>query len=381
MERPLRVGMNLLYVTAVAGGAGRYAYELLRAMLEVAPETEVTAFVSRDAPEHLLALEGVDWVTHDVRVTEGPPWNLALVAGVQWALHPVQAARLRLDVIHGVLNVAPLAGPRVRRVVTLHDLIWLRHAHSMSARHTWAMKSTTLPSLRRAHRVIAISEAVKRDLVQTLGLPAQRIDVIHHGVRLDETVAAMPEEELRAQHDLGDAPVILCVAQKRRHKNLEALVRAMAILADERATLVIPGAPTAHEAELRALASQLGVSHRLRTPGWVSEAGLEGLYALASVFALPSLEEGFGLPVLEAMARGVPVACSDASSLPEVAGGAAELFDPLDHRDVARALDLLLGSPERRDELVALGRARCRELTWRRSARATLDTYRRALAG
>lgn len=377
MTRPLRVGMNLLFASPSAGGAKRYAEELLRAMLAVEPETEVTAFVSAEAPEELLAIEPVRWIRHGV--SHGGAWSSARALFAQWGTQPWHAARMRLDVVHGLANVAPLVLPRAKRVVTVLDLIWLRHKGSMSAKDTLAMRATAIPSARRAHRVIAISETAKRDLVETLGLPEDRIDVTLLGVNMDGPAAPAPEALLRAALDLGDAPVILCVAQKRSHKNLEALVQALPLLRNEQAILVLPGAPTPYEARLKSLALQLAVSDRLRTPAWMSESELEGLYALASIFALPSLEEGFGLPMLEAMRRGVPVACSDASSLPEVAGGAAELFDPLDHRDVARALDLLLGSMARREELIGLGRARCRELTWERTARATLDCYRRAL--
>ena len=114
-------------------------------------------------------------------------------------------------------------------------------------------------------------------------------------------------------------------------------------------------------------------------PGFVDEPALEGLYAAASAFALPSLSEGFGLPILEAMRRGLPVTCSDASALPETAGGAALLFDPRDVASIRAALSRVLGDGELRARLIAAGRARASELTWDRTARATLAAYRRAL--
>jgi glycosyltransferase involved in cell wall biosynthesis len=143
--------------------------------------------------------------------------------------------------------------------------------------------------------------------------------------------------------------------------------------------LVLPGYPTAHEAELRARAASAGVAADVRFPAWVSAEELEGLWALAQAFVFPSLYEGFGLPVLEAMTRGVPVACSDASSLPEVAGDAALLFDPHDEAAIAGALRRLLDDEALREQLRARGLARASEFTWQRTARLTLESYRRAL--
>ncbi len=143
--------------------------------------------------------------------------------------------------------------------------------------------------------------------------------------------------------------------------------------------VVLPGYPTAHEATLRELAATRGVAEDVRFLAWISEEDLEGLWGLAAAFVCPSLYEGFGLPVLEAMARGVPVACSDASSLPEVAGEAALLFDPHDEAALAATLERLLGDPALCATLRARGLERAKEFTWERTARLTLDSYARAL--
>ena len=144
--------------------------------------------------------------------------------------------------------------------------------------------------------------------------------------------------------------------------------------------LVVPGYPTPYERTLRERAAALGITADLRLLDWVSGPELEGLYALADVFVFPSLYEGFGLPVLEAMRRGVPVACSDRSSLPEVAGDAALLFDPEDPRAITAAIERLLGDPVAADRLRAAGRAQAARFTWAATARATADSYERAMA-
>ncbi len=379
--RPLRVGLNLVYLEEHSGGAGTYARELIAGLLETEPQTRITAFVNAEAPAWFDAQPWrgeVDVVRFGVTVTHGPPDNFLRVAGVQWTALPWIAARRGLDVVHGLANVAPLVAPRVATVVTVLDLIWLRFAHTLSRRVTLGMKLVALPSARAADRVIAISEAAREDLVRTLALPPGKVDVTPLGMRADAGRAApTPEAELRARLGLGDGTVILSLGQKREHKNQLALIRALPRLRARGATLVLPGAPTPYEATLRAAAAGLPVVFC----DWLSAADLEGLYALAACFVLPSLEEGFGLPILEAMGRGVPVACSDASSLPEVAGGAALLFDPHAPDDIAFVVDRLLAEPALRAALVAQGRERARAFPWSATAAATLETYRRAIAG
>jgi glycosyltransferase involved in cell wall biosynthesis len=292
---------------------------------------------------------------------------------------PVAAARRRLDVIHSPANVGPLVTFRTAKVVTLLDVIWL-HEREQVGHAGWSLTTMRLQSLassRRADRVLAISEWAKQDLVAAAGLAPGRIDVTPLGVR-PAGDAATEEADLRARYSLGSGPIVLSVAQKRPYKNLDTLLRALPEL-DPDVRLVLPGASTPHENELRSLARQLGVTERVRFLAWVSDSDLAGLYRAATCFALPSRMEGFGLPILEAMAAGTPVACADRASLPEVAGDAALLFNPDDQRSVTGALRRLLDDPPLRADFVRRGRARVREFTWERTATATLAAYRRAM--
>ena len=143
--------------------------------------------------------------------------------------------------------------------------------------------------------------------------------------------------------------------------------------------LVLPGYPTPHESQLTEHAAQLGVSGDVKMLGWVSDEELEGLYAAAAAFVFPSLYEGFGLPVLEAMARGVPVACSDRGSLAEVSGDAALHFDPESVPAISGAIRTLLQDPAAAERLRELGRARAARYTWRAAAEGTLASYERAV--
>jgi glycosyltransferase involved in cell wall biosynthesis len=376
---PLAVGINLVWMAEAAGGVGRYATELMGALREVEPDGRLIGFVSRGGPRDLRERpwsDEVDWVS--LPVDAGGRADVV----AQLAALPVLAWRLGLDVVHSPGAVGPARAPDSATVVTVHDLIWLHQAERWEGRRAQrAARLLQTHAVRRAGRVVASSTATRDDLVSTLGADPARIDVVPLGVRPEPDAPATPEDELRLRHGLGNAAVVLCVAQKRPYKNLSSLVRALPELEERNVRLVLPGAPTAHEAELRVLARDLGVEDRVRFPAWVAQDELEGLYRLARCFVLPSLMEGFGLPVLEAMARDVPVACSNRSALPEVVGDAALLFDPEDQAAVTGAVVRLLADDALAADLRRRGRERCRQLSWRRTAEGTLAAYRRAVQG
>jgi glycosyltransferase involved in cell wall biosynthesis len=372
------IGLNLVFlVPGETGGMEVAARELIPALLaEAPPEMRFTAFINREA-----AAAGGPWgelleaVTVPVNARNRVQWVLG-----EQTLLPRLAARAGVDLVHSLASTAPLWG-RFRRVVTVHDLIYARFPEAHAGIRDKGMRVLVPQAVRRSDRVIADSQSTRDDLVELLGVSSEDVDVVPLGlgsVRRDEP---LPERETRARFDLGERRVVLSLSAKRPHKNLLALIGALArISSEDRPVLVLPGYPTAHEAELRERAASAGVADDLRFPAWVSGEEVEGLWALAEVFVFPSLYEGFGLPVLEAMARGVPVACSNASSLPEVAGDAALTFDPHDEPAIAEALRRLLDDAELRERLRVRGLARVADFTWERTARLTLECYRRALA-
>jgi len=380
-EAPLKVGLNLIFLGERAGGVGRYARELPGALLAAEPGTDVHLFVSRDAPAGLHAepwAADVRWTTLPVTVG-GSPARLPTHLPTEYLALPALAAARRLDVLHSPANTGPARTLGAASVVTLHDLIWLHRPEEWEAgaRVHRTMRRRVGRAVSRADRIFADSRAAADDFVVTLGLAPEGIEVTPLGVR-PPAVRPVAEETLRARLELGDARVVLCVAQKRPYKNLDRLVRALPDL-DGDVALVLPGSPTAYEDELRALAGDLGVAGRVRFPDWVSEEELEGLYALSGVFVLPSSIEGFGLPVIEAMLRGLPVACSAIPALIEVAGDAALLFDPERQEEMTGAIRRLLEDRALADALVERGRERARAFTWRRTGEATLAGYRRAI--
>jgi glycosyltransferase involved in cell wall biosynthesis len=378
LDRPLRVGLNFIFLQQASGGVGRYARELPGALLAVEPNTEIHVFVSRDAPPDLSEepwAQAVRWVRCPVGL-QGQRAHLLF----EFAALPMLAATRRVDVLHSLANLGPGITPGLASVVSLLDVIWMRPPEDWggSIEGQRSLRRMVEHSVRHANRVFAISHAGAQEIARALPVPSERLHVTPLGVRKQSTVPA-DEHAVREELSLGEARVVLCVAQKRPYKNLHRLVRALPALPAD-VVLVLPGAPTSHEQELRALASELGVGDRIRFPQWLSEANLEALYALSSVFVLPSLVEGFGLPILEAMQRELPVACANTSALGEVAGDAALLFDPHSQVEIDAAIRRLLDDEGLAQDLRVRGRERAGSFTWERTGAATLAGYRAALA-
>ena len=367
------VGLNLVFmVPGQTGGMEVAARALIPALRDAAPGLRFTAFVNREAAGEDL---GVDAVVVPVDATSRVQW----VRGEQ-ALLPGLARRAGCDLVHSLGSTAPARGP-FARVTTIHDLNYLMVPDAHFGVRGLGMRVLVPLAARTAHRVLADSTSTRNDLVERLHVPAARVDVVPLGLGRPAEAAPTPAAELRAALELGDRPVVLSLSAKRPHKNLRGLLDALARMAPEtRPALVLPGYPTPHEQELKAHAAALGIAADVRFEGWTSPADVEGLFALAGAFVFPSFYEGFGLPVLEAMARGVPVACSDRASLPEVAGEAALLFDPDDPAAIAAAIERLLTDHAQADRLREAGRAQAARFTWARAAELTLAAYERALS-
>jgi glycosyltransferase involved in cell wall biosynthesis len=373
----MHIGLNLIFlVPGETGGMEVVARELIPELLAQAPPgTRFTAFVNREA-----AAAGGPWaellpaVTVPVHARDRVQWVLG-----EQTLLPILAARAGVDLLHSMASTAPTWG-RFRRVVTVHDLIYARFPEAHAGVRDKGMRVLVPAAVRRSHRVIADSHSTRSDLIALVGADPGRVDVVPLGLGAVHRETPMAERDVRERLQLGERSVVLSLSAKRPHKNLLALIGALSRLARERRPLlVLPGYPTTYEAELRERVRLLGLEDDVRFPAWLSGAELEGLWAIARAFVFPSLYEGFGLPVLEAMARGVPVACSDASSLPEVAGDAALLFDPHDESAIASSLQRLLDEPALAESLRARGLLHVREFTWARTARLTLESYARAL--
>ena len=374
----MRVGLNLLYlVPGAVGGSEIYARRLVDALARARPSFEFIAFCGNEAAPS-LAKEG--WPAN-VRIHRIPvdAANKPLRAAAELTLLPGAAKRAKVDLLHSLGTTSPpfrLGTPGVTEIL---DLIYEHYPETFPPAARLGLKLLVGPGAKRADRVITISAAVKRDVVATLGLDPAKVDPVLLGFGMKRPDHATPEPTLRDQFGLGTDRVVLCVSAALVHKNLPRLIDAFAKLDLPDTRLVLAGHAGREQQALLDRARTNGVADRVTLTGWISNEDLEGLYALAACCAYPSLHEGFGLPVLEAMARDRPIASSNATSLPEVAGDAAELFDPLDTDAMAAAIRRLLTDDQRVAELVAKGRTRVEHFTWERCAEGVLEVYEKVL--
>jgi glycosyltransferase involved in cell wall biosynthesis len=315
--------------------------------LAAVPDLRITALVNREAAG---TFGDVDELVVPVNATNRVEW----VRGEQQHV-PRIAARAGCDVVHSLGSTAPLWG-RFKRVTTIHDLNYKLVPESHFGLRGLGMRALVPAAARRSHRILVDAASTRDDLRTHLKIDPAKVDVVPLGVAVPEQVERRPER------------MVLCVGAKRPHKNAVAVVEA---LAGSDLCLVVTGYRSPYDDVLRERAAALGVE--LELPDWVGD--LDDLYARAGVVVVPSLYEGFGLPVLEAMARGIPVVCSNRSSLPEVAGDAALLVDPEDRRALREAIERALSEADR---LGRAGRERAARFTWERTAQLTAEAYRRA---
>lgn len=373
----MHVGLNLLFlVPGYTGGTETYAQELIPELVAAAPDVRFTAFVNREA----AAERGRPWgelipaITVPVHARNRVEW----VLGEQLLL-PALAERAGVDLVHSLGNTAPAWG-HFRRVVTIHDLAYRLAPDAHAGVLGLGMRVLVPLAAHRSHRIMVDTANTGADLDRLLRIPPGKVDVVPLGLGTARRAAPLPEPDLRARLGLGEGTLVLCAAAKRPHKNLMRLLGALALIPPgRRPTLVLPGYRTPHEDALRQRAVELDLAADVRFLGWVDPGELEGLYAAAACFVFPSLMEGFGLPVLEAMARGAPVACSRGGALGEVAGDAALLFDPHSEPEIAAAIERLLTDRGEAQRLRAAGRGRAAQFTWAATATGTMACYRRAL--
>ncbi|MGQ0612755.1 MAG: glycosyltransferase family 4 protein [Planctomycetaceae bacterium] len=347
----IRVALHA--VAGPRGGPRTYAVALARAL---ARRRELDLVVLTDRPEVFQEIPCV-------RLKGPRPF-------VDQFVVPRLLQRLVPDVYHNTKNALPLFAPR-RSVVTVHDLACWHFPETFSLPARLYLRAHTRHAVRRATRVIAVSDHARRDLVATLGAPEQKLRVIHHGV--DEAFRApapLPRLDL-------PGPYVLSVGTIQARKNLEVLVRAVALLRRRdgiEVTLAIAGR---RGWKTRAF-DEACRDTPVRLLGAVPDEALPALYAGAAAFVQPSSYEGFGLTAAEAMASGAPVVAADAGSLPEVVGDAALLVPPRNAEALAAALKQLLDRDGPARALREAGRARARRFTWEASAAAHAAVYAEA---
>jgi len=304
------------------------------------------------------------------RLLSGSPW---LRLGVDL---PFRSWSEHLDVLH-VTYVAPVLS-RCPIVLTVHDITFATNPEWFSARDLRVLSRAVPWSIRRAARVITVSEVCRQQIIERFGVPADRVVCVHNaaGPAAHAIDAEAAVKELAALGLNPNRPYVLSVGNLQPRKNLVRLIEAFRAIAKGGidVDLVVVGAEHYRAREVLDAAGEAG--SRVRFTGYVTDLQLAACYSRASLFALPALFEGFGIPALEAMAHGVPVVCSRAGALPEVCADAALYFDPIDLESIAGALRRGLSDGSLRDELTRKGRARAAEFSWRESAERTLSVYR-----
>jgi glycosyltransferase involved in cell wall biosynthesis len=363
-----RVAVDATAVPARLTGAGVYAAKLLAALAR-RDDVEPEAFC---APGSLAAL-----AAPGLRLRPVAAARLGRPARIAWTqlLAGRAATAAGAELLHGVHYELPLRA-RIPQVVTIHDLTLLSHPEwhepSKVRYFGWALRR----AVAAARRVLCVSATTARDLVERLDVPPARVDVTPLGTDL---VAAPPEAVAAVRRRLGlDGPYLLGLGTVEPRKDLPTLVRAFASLAGELPhRLVLAGIAGWGAGDLSAAVAASGIADRVLLAGYVPETDKAALLTGAEVVAYPSRYEGFGLPVLEAMACGTPVVTTTGGSLPEVAGDAALLVDPGDVSALAAAIAKLAGDPAARQEAAARGRARAAGFTWERCAALTAAAYHR----
>jgi glycosyltransferase involved in cell wall biosynthesis len=369
--------MNIAPAVQGRAGLGRYAGSLLRALLVLAGDTEFAVFYNRSRearppapfdrlPCYTTPLGDKPWRLRAALTHFGPPGLDAWLPGV--------------DLFHATDHLLPRFR-RIKSVFTLHDLIPLILPELHLPLNRWFLRLMLPRFLQAAAAVIAVSESTRRDAERLLGVPAEKITVIPEGV--EPHFRPVPDAgrlaEVRARYGLPER-FILIVSTIEPRKNHTLLLEAYGRVREQHPEvgLVIAGKPGwLYQAFFQRLEAS-GLRDRVILTGHVREGDLPALLTLAAVFAFPSLYEGMGLPPLEAMACGAPVAASNSSSLPEAVGDAGLLLPPDDPRAWAEALARLLSDEALRAELRARGRARAARFTWEAAAQATLAVYSQA---
>jgi glycosyltransferase involved in cell wall biosynthesis len=282
----------------------------------------------------------------------------------------------RLDVFHGPDARLPRF-TTAKTVVTIHDVASLVSDEYADAKFRRMKIDRYRDLLDRASCIITNSESTRRDMVRLLDAPPEKVRTVPMGVP-EEFRPCGPQEQAAVRSRYGlDKDFLLFVGAITRRKNIRRLLAAFREVSKARdVVLILAGRPGYGAAEELAPIGELGLKDRVRLLGYVAEADLPALYSSAKLFLFPSLYEGFGIPVLEAMACGTPVVTSDCSSLPEVAGGAALLVDPSDIHAIAEAALRLLDDEPLRQDLAARGIERAKQFSWMRTARETLEIYK-----
>jgi len=375
-SRGRRIGVNLLWlVPGEVGGSEEYTVRLLAALKEFgSDDVEIVLYVNRRFGAAYPDLAS-SFLTRGAPVS-GSSRGLRVMLESTWL-----AVRSRLDgcaLVHHAGGTMPMVRT-VPGILTMHDLQPLVNPERFGLIKGTYIRILAPRSLKKAKVVVCLSDFVANDVIDRVGVRPEDIEIVPCGV--SDPGAAFDQQRSRALLeglDLSDHPFVIYPAITYPHKNHATLVAAFARIADQvdDARLVFTGGAGASDAVVESTIAAYGLQSKVIRTGRIPESDLDLLYRAATMMAFPSLYEGFGVPILEAMSRGCPIVSSDAGSLPEVVGDAGELVDPIDVAGWANAMLALLTDPTRRTVLTRRGFDRAAQFSWSGSAQSLLSVYR-----
>ncbi|MSO59451.1 MAG: glycosyltransferase family 1 protein [Ilumatobacteraceae bacterium] len=372
MTRRVEVGMNLLWCRPGVGGSEDYLVRQLLGLSDNDHEFELRVF----APQGFS--ERHKHIAKEFPVIEAPSECVTRAVRVALEHSWLPIVSRSVELMHHGGGTLPRAQGKPS-VLTVHDIQWAEYPHYVKSFKLRYLRTVVPSSAKRATRIAVPSQFVANSLVQHLGVESNKIHVVPHGMEKQLGVNAASPDTLRRKYSLGTGPVIVYPAITHPHKNhrflLQLLASDYAVWSDPTLRLVLTGSQGHAEADVMQMVSALGLEQRVVRTGYILSSERDGLIAMADAVVFPSEYEGFGAPVVEAMTLGVPVVCSNRTSLPEVVGDAGIVL-PLDIQSWA---DALVAVRARRDELSSAGQTRAAWFTAQRSAAALVQVYREAL--
>jgi glycosyltransferase involved in cell wall biosynthesis len=372
----MKIGINLLYlIPDIVGGTETYAASLLRGLASIDSRNEFAIFVNRESSN--WPLPNSSQFKRIVCPVNGT--QRAQRYFFEQAILPAYVLREKIDLLHSLGYVGPVFSP-CPTIVTIHDTNYIDLAETMPWQRSIPLRFFSTMSARTAKIVITVSEFSKSRISQLLHLPHEKITVIHEASQLDNFVESKPPdiEKLRNLYGLH-RPYIAAFGGGAVHKNIPRLVQAFAQIARkiEHQLVLIGHLPPDYRVD--APQQTPGLQSRVITTGYVPGDHVGQILSYADLFVMPSLYEGFGLPVLEAQQAGTIVACSSAGSLPEVAGAGAVLFDPTSVESIAETVFRCIVDPELRAKLYQEGQVNLKRFSWEKTAQETLAVYHKIL--
>jgi len=360
-----RVGINVAILSSPATGIGYYTLYLVQALARV--ESDIEFVLLGAAPSLLSSIpHGKNFQVRTAARLQG----IKRLVWQQTAL-PWLAACAQVDALHCPDFSRPLFSS-VPIVNTIHDLSYLAPQPFFSFTKRMYKRALGYLALKHSDRIIVVSEFTRMEVLRHYPIDAQRVTVIHHGVN----------PVLRTHRERPKHPFLLFVGTLEHRKDLVTLVRAFDVVRERGRIshrLILVGQPGFGWSQIKAAIAGSRYRQDIEICGYLKREAVEELLQTADLFIYPSVYEGFGMPVLEAMACGTPVVCSRAASLPEVAGDAAEYFEPTSVEDLAAAIERVLNSPERQAVMREKGLDRVKQFTWDECARRHCELYREAL--